>query len=369
MLAIAALSARSLVELAALDGEPCVALDLFGDVDTRRAAAAWWPIGEASALRIDAARLLETLTTLAQRDAVQGWVAGSGFEGCIDLLDAAARCLPLLGTAPADWRRLRDARGFFAVLDEHGFEHPAVQFEPPVSAAGWLLKDAGGCGGTHIVRAASAAATAMATTPRHYWQREVPGLPMSATFVANGRDAVLLGFNEQAVQAIGDRPFIFAGVSGPVAVSESVQQRITAVTQLLAHEYRLQGLASIDFLLDGERALLLEVNPRPPASAVLYPRVGDGGPLRAHRRACLHGELPAVTVTGATARRGVRTVFSRRRWRLDAATAAMLAQQPGTHDLPREGTWFAPGDPVCSLSGDDLTQRAEALLQTLESLS
>lgn len=359
MLAIAALSARSLAELAALDGEPCVALDLFGDLDTCHAAVAWWPIGEASALQIDGARLLETLTALARRDAVQGWVAGSGFEGDIDLLDVAARCLPLLGTAPADWRRVRDARGFFALLDEHGIEHPPVLFEPPQATAGWLLKDAGGCGGTHIVRASAAAATA-----RCYWQRETAGRPMSATFVANGRDAVLLGINEQAVQAIGERPFVFAGVSGPVAVSEPVRQRIVAATLLLAREYRLQGLGSVDFLLEGERPLLLEVNPRPPASAALYPRLGDGGPMRAHRRACLYGELPAVPET--TARCGMRTVFSRRRWRVDAAAAAMLAQWPGAHDLPREGTWFVPGDPVCSLSGDDLPQRAEALLQTLE---
>ena len=61
MLAVAALSARALVESAALDGTRTVALDCFGDADTQRLAVQWHAVGAASALRIDDDRLLEAL--------------------------------------------------------------------------------------------------------------------------------------------------------------------------------------------------------------------------------------------------------------------------------------------------------------------
>lgn len=44
-IAVAAISARAMAEAAASDGFKVVALDLFGDVDTRRAASRWMPIG------------------------------------------------------------------------------------------------------------------------------------------------------------------------------------------------------------------------------------------------------------------------------------------------------------------------------------
>lgn len=74
-----------MAEAAAHDGFDVVALDLFGDVDTRRAASRWLPIGAPGSLHIDAARVLAALRELAREreggGPVVGWVAGSGFEG------------------------------------------------------------------------------------------------------------------------------------------------------------------------------------------------------------------------------------------------------------------------------------------------
>ncbi|MDE2505546.1 MAG: hypothetical protein KGL18_21495, partial [Burkholderiales bacterium] len=133
MLAAAALSARALVELGAQDGLALVALDVYGDVDTCRAARRWMPIGAAP--RIDGARLLAALAGLAG-DGASGWIAGSGFEEDIDLLEEAARRLPLLGTAPADLRRLLDPQAFFGFLDAQGIAHPPVRFDAPIDPAG-----------------------------------------------------------------------------------------------------------------------------------------------------------------------------------------------------------------------------------------
>jgi predicted ATP-grasp superfamily ATP-dependent carboligase len=373
-IAVAALRARPLVEAAAREGIGAVALDMFGDRDTRSAALQWFSIGRPDALRIDAASLLDALQSLARLGQVQGWVSGAGFDGRSDLLEHGAACLPLLGTAADDVRRVRDPKGFFGFLHSNGIGHPPVRHDPSVDTAGWLVKDAGASGGWHIQRAADAGG--VVASPLRYWQREVSGISMSATFIANGRDAVVLGHNEQIVRSVGTRPFVFCGVCGPVPVSATVAGEVDAAVRALAAAFGLRGLGSLDYVLDGERVWVLELNPRPPASMALYPEVGGAGVLRAHLRACLHDELPDPPGP-ATRIGGTEIVYATRALRLDEADAAALASRPGAHDLPHAGTDFAAGDPLCSVtaSGPDaaavkigLARQRDAVLQQLETV-
>ena len=78
MLAVASISARLLAEVASDEGHRVIALDLFGDDDTRRATAQWWPIGLPSSMRIEGPKLLDALADLARCGDVEGWVIGSG---------------------------------------------------------------------------------------------------------------------------------------------------------------------------------------------------------------------------------------------------------------------------------------------------
>jgi uncharacterized protein len=372
VLAVAALSARAIVESAAADGLRCVALDVFGDADTRRAAARWISIGDPAALRIDGDRLLAALAALAREGSVTGWVAGSGFDAQPDWLEAGARHLPLLGTAAHDVRRVRDPQTFFSVLRARGIAHPPVCFTPPQVRGPWLHKNSAGCGGWQVRRGADG-------QPGRgvHWQVERAGPAMSATFVANGEDAVVLGFNRQQVCAIGERPFVFAGVIGPVPPSEAMQHSIGGAVRALAREFGVRGLASLDFVMHGDDAEVIELNPRPPASLALYPRVGGHGALQAHRLACQQGVLPPAPAA-ADGVRGIAIVFAPRALRLDDAAAERIAHWPGAHDLPHAGTVFMSGDPLCSLSarGADaaqvqagLNQSRDALLQSLETSS
>lgn len=377
VLAVAAISARMMAEAAQRDGFDVIALDLFGDTDTRRAASAFVPIGVPGTLNIDPARVLAALGDLAARADVLGWVAGSGFDGRPELLAAGAATLPLIGSSADGVARVRDPALFFGCLAAHGIAHPPVQSTPPTEATGWLTKDPGGCGGWHIRRAPARLhgdAQALPAThhdPHHYYQREVPGMPMSATFIGNGIDAVLLGFNEQIVQPVAGRPFVFCGVVGPVPVPDDVRQRVHAAVRALAAEFGLRGLCSLDFMLDAGQISVLEVNPRPPASMALY----AAQPLmRMHVRACLHGELPPEPASAACVN-GHRIVFARRTMTLDAQAVQYIAGEPGAHDLPSAGVCLETGDPVCSLSIDAadaeqakpmLHARCEQLLRTLE---
>jgi len=376
-IAVAAISARAVAEAAASDGFKVIALDLFGDIDTRRAASRWLPIGEPGSLQINAASVLTALRTLAEEGAdgepVLGWIAGSGFEGEPGLLEEGAAVLPLIGTAPADVRRLRDPAAFFGFLAAHVIPFPQVLLQAPDDPAGWLMKDAHGCGGWHVRHAPWSMDEP--PSPHHYFQREMAGVPMSATFIANGRDVHVLGFNAQSVRRFGTRPYVFCGALGPVPMAEQLASRLTDIAHALAAEFELRGLCSLDFMCDGDAIGVLEVNPRPPASMSLYRwPAGAPGVMQAHLRACLHGELPSTPLPAQDIE-GIEIVFARQAIQLDAAAAERLSAWPGIRDVPAAGQRFDIDDPVCTLSAsgtsaeqvrDRLNEGRERLLQSLE---
>jgi predicted ATP-grasp superfamily ATP-dependent carboligase len=102
--------------------------------------------------------------------------------------------------------------------------------------------------------------------------------------------------------------------------------------------------------------------------------VGEGGPVRAHLRACQHDELPPAPAPTYGVR-GTEIVIAPQDLPVDAGMAARIAQREGARDLPRAGTRCDAGDPLCSLvaEGRDLhelttrlAQRRDALLASLE---
>lgn len=382
-LAIAALSARALSQAARTDGYSALALDVFGDVDTQAAAAAWWPLGDGQALRIQPAKLLAGLQHAANLGAC-GWIAGSGFEADLDLLDAGAAVLPLIGNPAPVWRAVRDPAQFFGCLQAAGLPYPpwhagclpyppwqagcpqavSLPYPPwqataPVDASGWLLKHPGSSGGSAVQHLAQWRSSGLPWPATAYAQRLLPGQPVSLSFIANGRRALVLGCNQQQVQALvgdgGSRPFGFAGVSGPVALPPAAAATLRRALAVLVAHFQLRGLGSLDALLDGQQVHLLELNPRPPASLQLYPGAAGHGVVAAHIQACQHGRLPAAPRAGQRGRRsparvrGLRVVHTPAALQVTTTLSAQLASWPGVQDVPQPGTRLATGDPLCSL--------------------
>lgn len=387
MLAVAALSARSMAEAAARDGYDVAALDLFGDTDTRAVSATWAALGEPGSLRMEAARLLSALQALATRGDVLGWCPGAGFEGRADLLEQGAAVLPLIGNDAATVRRVRDPLIFFGCLDRFGIPHPEVRAAPPDEgeASGWLVKDFQGTGGWHIRRWAGSLPVGSSTL---YFQREASGRPMSATFIADGVGACVLGCNELKTRRFGAKPHVYCGAVGPVGVPAAVMQQIDRIVLTLVDEFVLRGLGSLDFLLDGDTVSVLEINPRPPASMALYEhrrfeggaasRRSTHGVMEAHLRACLHGERSVIRADDVAAVHGTEIVYARRPVQLSVTMTQGLSRWPGAHDLPAAGTRLGAGDPLCSLTASGVSADAvklrlndsrKELLQTLETLT
>ncbi len=358
---VVANSARLLAEIGRADGFEVIALDMFGDRDTRAAASAWYDLRDGSGLRFDAGRLLGTLQTIASRR-VRGWVAGSGFEANLALLQAGAEVLPLLGNPPGLVARVRDPGHFHARLSALGITHPETRVEPPADASGWLFKDAHACGGWHVRAAAMAPARAGAGA---YYQREVRGTPMSVLLLADGRRWRALGYARQIVRPIGRHRHVFHGSVGPVMLPAVVRAQVDAMIDKLVPEFGLRGLNGLDFMLVGERALVLELNPRPTASLALFDRVIPGGVLRAHADVCQGAPLPAFGA--AEEHEGVRAseiVYASRSGVASRAFCDWLGGQSWSRDRPLPGTPHGAGEPLCSvLASAESSAAAEARLK------
>lgn len=348
-LVVAGLSVRTLAESARQGGWRVISLDLFGDADTRRASVHWEAIGDVSTLSVVPARLREALDRAARRPGVDGWVAGSGFEGMPWLLATGGPALPCLGMSAACVARLRSPTAFFGALDRLVLAHPPVSLEPPCDAADWLAKQAGGCGGTHVRRAAGAVRDVRAPPADAYYQRVQHGVPMSALFLADGAEFRLVALNRLIVRPLGDRPYVYAGAVGPVS-DRALERTIVQALATLVPEFGLRGLASLDFIADEAAGIhLLEINPRPSASMQLHAQAWPAGLMRAHVQA-VQGRLPALPPRHGDGVRGHSTVFAKRAGRIDAASAGTLARTGHHHDLPAAGSGFARGDPVCTVS-------------------
>ena len=134
----------------------------------------------------------------------------------------------------------------------------------------------------------------------------------------------------------------------------------------------------VDFIWHEDSAWILEVNPRWPASAGLY--APQGGLVRAHLQACLHGRLPAPGQLAAwrPARlRGLQLMRLPHAVQLDADTVSRWAQHADVHDRPAAPMRLPAGAPLCTVSAeaDDeralrrlLDARCKALASTLETL-
>ena len=355
---VAGLSARMLAESARCAGWRVIALDLFGDSDTRGAAERWHPVGQAATLALDPARTRAALERARFEPGVIGWIAGSGFEACPALLRADIEGLPLIGNAPQAYDVVRTPARFFALLNEHGIAYPETRMDAPHNTSGWLRKETSGTGGWHIRLADAANAPAHDERGGVYYQRFCAGRPMSALFLADGRHATVLGINEQIVTRHGEHPFAWRGAIGPVQVGERLADAVRHAVQTIVAASGLVGLNSLDFLSDGERCVVLEVNARPSATMALYDCEPHAPLFARHVRACRGESLETFEAEeqeeNASAHappvRGQLVVFAQADHAVTLAFEDQARRLGWCHDIPVAGSAIAAGTPLCTVS-------------------
>lgn len=298
-LIIAATTARGYSQAAVACGYEVIALDAFIDEETSKICKQTFKL-KFDDFRLDEAYFKQVFVEINISD-VTGFLYGSLFDSCPDILDWVATQLSVLGNSAEVLKQAKDF-SFFALLDDLNIPHPDVFLSEKLCQLSfprrrndgiekeWLSKKIGGCGGMHI-----RLANAQKKGENAYFQYKVAGTPISMLFVADGNTAHLIGFNQQLTAPTKSLPYRFAGAISNVVLQPNIQAAFEHAAQKLTSALHLRGICSLDAIVSkngGESADLwvLELNPRLSATFHLYENL-----LPQHLQGCA-GHLPNISV-------------------------------------------------------------------------
>jgi predicted ATP-grasp superfamily ATP-dependent carboligase len=221
----------------------------------------------------------------AARDCALGpWFYTGPIENHPDLVARIARGHRLLGN-PADV--LRDVRNPFRLADvlrRHALSCPDVRSssEGLPRDGTWLEKPVASGGGRLIRPLEHANESLYAPT---YFQKRIRGASFSALFIGDQGEASLIGVTRQLI-GVPASPFAYRGSIGPVTISEGLKSRLDLMGRVLAREFALVGLFGVDYILSGDEAWALEVNPRYTASVEVLELALRRSLIAEHLQAC-----------------------------------------------------------------------------------
>lgn len=280
-------------------GYEVIVIDAFADIDTQQYAQLVLqakisdleqnPGFAQNYGNFDTADFLKQLRSIQLSDCI-GLLYGSGFEGNVDLLSEIAKLVPVIGNLPQTVAAIKKPIDFFAVLDSLHIPHPEVCFNGLDNTQGWLIKQAGGAGGTHIQKADTDARLGIG----EYFQREISTnlkddatkayainneivktvIPVSLIFLADGVNVQDIGFNQQLIAATTAQPYRYGGIISHGLIDDAVKDLMLSAAKKITTHYALRGLNSLDALVINsglnEQVMILEINPRLSASVALY---------------------------------------------------------------------------------------------------
>jgi predicted ATP-grasp superfamily ATP-dependent carboligase len=277
-----------------------------------------------------------------------------GLENRPALLRRLAKSVPLLGNEPAVVAAVRNPALLFAALRAAGLRHPDLPRldAAPRDGGRWLFKRRRSAGG----RGVRTAAPGEPRRPGEDLEERIDGVAGSVAFVADGRDARLLGATEQLPSA---RDFRYAGnIAGPVEALLSPGDRaaLERAAGVVTGRFGLRGLNGLDYILTPDGPATLEVNPRFTASMEILEELAGVSFFDLHLQA-LDGTLPHQAMSDRADRAPTPTSTGSA-WMGKAILYAedpVEAPDPGTleplgvRDRPHRGERFEAGQPLCTL--------------------
>jgi uncharacterized protein len=357
---VVSVSARMLAELGVRAGHDVVALDRFGDLDLQRLCPS------VSVLRDLGGRGgMAALVGAAEEIAAPSVIYGAGLENQPALVARLASGRRLLGCTPETLERVRDPATLGASLHAAGLPYPltfgaADAARRAERSRRWLRKPVRGGGGRGVREWRGGTLDGDVVV-----QERISGLACSAAAAADGRSAVLLGVAEQLVGRhwLGARGYAWCGNVVPPRLVEEERLALAAKAQAvcahLASAFELSGLFGVDLVWDGDRAWVVEVNPRPTASLECIEAAHEVDVFAAHLDGC-DGRLPPAC-PGARRAAGKAVVFATRDVRV-GDTSGWPAR--GIRDVPHPRERIAAGHPICTLVS--VQGSSEAVLADLE---
>lgn len=350
---IFAQSGRFLAQSATQTGHPVWVADCFGDLDTLSVANRWQQLPILSDLSDD--NILAAFSKLTNGENCI-LICGSGIESCYTVLEKLPDNIQLVGNTAHTIHTVKTPTLFFALLDQLDIAHPDTQFEHPDDVESWLLKSASGLGGNHIHYLSQ-----QSYLIGCYFQRFIKGNSGSALFLTNGKHAQLLSINKQNNTTNEQTPFRLKSIETPWSISNHHQQQLERAIKKVTSATGLVGLNSIDFIISEQNELLvLEINPRPSASAEL---INQNSPLFQHHLDACRGILPCQPIIQAVTKASLHYLYSND----DLIIPSDITWPSECHDLPATDTFIKKGEPICTLIVQTTSnQNINKLLQNIE---
>jgi len=340
---VAALSGRALAASARRAGFRPLALDLFGDCDTLCLAPGSERVAGDLARGFDPGALIAAVerSVRAFGGDLAGLAYGAGFEDRPALLAALAERVQLVGNSAASVAAVKDPRRFFGTLAELAIDHPETRIVRPGTGVGWLAKRIGASGGGHVRPTAQAPGDGAT-----YFQRRVSGRAVGVSFLADGREAQIVGCAEQwSSTGAEGAAFRYGGAVQPARLPAGAAEACARAIRALVPRFALRGLNSADFLVREDGVDLIEINPRPGASLDLFDRAAGRQLFARHVEAC-EGRLGPEVPPAAAAAAGV--VYAE----TALAIPAGLSWPDWAADIPQPGSTIEPGAPLCTVRAE-----------------
>jgi predicted ATP-grasp superfamily ATP-dependent carboligase len=380
-IAVVGASARAAAFSLLRAGCEVVAADLFADADLARAC----PVTRITDYP-------EGLADWLAATPCDGWLYTGALENHPDLIDRMAKNRPLLGNKGDLLRTVRDTMLLQEWCGQLGFNFPETKLCDGTHPreGEWLHKTGQGGNGSGVSREPGG------LPPRSsgFWQRFIPGTPGSAIFVGDKLQCITrqligvdplnppppysgegLGEGDERYEVVGihtsaEEPspspsqstgrginnFQYCGTLAPWKLPATVITDLTKLGQVLSTQYSLRGVFGIDFIYDGERVWLIEVNPRVTAAVEVVERTTDNNLLSEHLAAFKVHSDPLRQITKPAA--GKVIVYAKHPLTVSRQLSEKLLADAGPRhspqlaDIPNSDTTIAVGEPILTLLAD-----------------
>lgn len=351
-------SVRAVAEAAAAAGVKFWCTDLFHDLDlcdlVRQHGGTLLP---------RPAALADLSPILRQVDASIPLLCCGGMENEVKLLEQLEQSRPVLGPSAAAVQRLRDPFWLQQILTGTAVPLAGTVAERPAAPHGWLMKplhSAAGIGIRRLDDPALELAAAPMETPVCFQQR-LEGQPFSVMVCSKDSgvriSSAVLQLNGWSELCAGD--YLWCGVVGPFALPEWLHRQLLQTATLLTKQSGAVGIWGMDLMLTEHGAILLEVNPRIPASFWLH-EVNEPGrlirdllnavstmanPQAATGQYEIHGQYPEAAPWGQIILRSDCDVAAA----MACPDPSLLSDSVRIADRPHPDQTIVSGSPICSL--------------------
>lgn len=264
---IVARSGRALATSAYQAGYKIHVMDCFTDEDTKTVSKSTYQL-QYHCEGFDQTELMEQVKGLVSRYPIAMLVVGAGFEKTPELLETLEEVIPVLSNDKSIINSLKDPVSLYDMLRRVSIKAPEISLKRPSDSEGWLLKEIAGIGGGHVKWLSQINSISGSC----YYQKYISGNVSSAVFLARKTHAILVGINEQLQsEQFNEMPFLYKGVVKLNSVDAHHKQNVIEIINKITKQTGLKGLCGVDYVIaESGEIIVLEVNPRPPASFELH---------------------------------------------------------------------------------------------------